>query len=95
MPTRQQIAEREQKARMKVRNARRKKRRQYEPVFCKDCKQQIFQPVALVIEVPLGWTDLTKDALRSGQVKILGAQWEGADWTCHCSVTAPESRCKL
>lgn len=71
---------------------RRAERRAYEKVICKKCKEEIRQHVSVIFEVPLGWADFSKEGLYSKLVKILGPQWEGADWICKCDVKPPVTK---
>ncbi len=76
----------------KQRLIRRQQMRDYEKVICKKCKEEIRQHVSVVFDVPLGWQDFSKDGLFSKFVKVLGPQWEGADWSCGCGVKPPVTK---
>ena len=71
---------------------RRKTDDSYEPVVCKQCAQEIYQLVSLVIRCPLGWQNLSKEGLRNKAVAVQGAQWSDTQWFCGCESYGPRSK---
>jgi len=56
----------------------------YAPVICKDCGEELYHLVDVVVKCPMGWKDLTKNGMRYKQVQVVGAKWEGSQWFCGC-----------
>jgi len=69
----------------KIDRVRHKPEDYYSAIFCSVCGDELFQEVQLVIRCPLGWNTLSKEGMRSALVKIKGAYWEAAHWTCGCN----------
>ena len=42
----------------------------YEPVYCEDCKEELFQVVSLEVRIPLGFRNLSKVGLISSCVNL-------------------------
>ena len=66
----------------------------YEPVYCKQCKEEIFQLVSVEVLAPLGFRSFTKNSLKHALVKVQGAKFEMSMWVCGCKVIPPKSRIK-